>query len=160
MNLTVNEMLLHFMAWATTHYRTPDGDLTSEVSELTYSLAPLKRLYGHTPAGEFGPRALASVRQGMVRAKFCRNLVNRRIDRIRRAFKWAAAEEMVPVTTYQALRTLTGLRKGRTESRESEPVKPVDFASVAATLPSSIDRYARWSNYSAEQACGRERSAT
>ena len=35
---------------------------------------------------------------------------------------------LVPATTYQALRTLTGLRKGRTEARESEPVKPVSCA--------------------------------
>src|SRR5262249_38260878 len=50
-------------------------------------------------------------------------------------FKWGASEELVPVTVYQALQTLPGLRKGRTEARESEPVKPADPAHVAATLP-------------------------
>lgn len=133
--LTINELLLPFMAWATSHYRAPDGKPTSEVRELTLSLAPVKRLYGHTPAAEFGPRALAVVRQKMIDAKLCRNLVNRRIDRVRRVFKWAAAEELVPVTTFQALQTLPGLRKGRTEARESVPVKPVDPAHVSATLP-------------------------
>lgn len=99
------------------------------------SLKPVRELYGHTPAAEFGPKSLAAVRQHMVGLGWCRSLINRRVDRVRRAFKWAAAEELVPVTTYQALRTLAGLRKGRTEARESEPVKSVDPANVAVTLP-------------------------
>jgi hypothetical protein len=82
------------MAWATTHDRTPDGTRTSEVRELTFSLVPVRRLYGHTPAKEFGPRALAAVRQKLIEARLCRNEVNRRIDRVRRVFKWAAAEEL------------------------------------------------------------------
>jgi hypothetical protein len=64
-----------------------------------------------------------------------RTSVNHRIDRVKRVFKWAAAAELVPVTTYQALRALAGLRRGRTGARESKPVGPVDPAHVAATLP-------------------------
>ncbi len=54
---------------------------------------------------------------------------------MKRAFKWASAEELVPVAVYQSLRTLAGLRRGRSEVRESEPVLPVDDATVDATLP-------------------------
>src|SRR5262245_26453949 len=122
------------MRWAEIHYRTPDGKPTSEVRELLLSIAPLKRLYGHTLAREFGPRALAAVRQQMIDAKLCRTLINRRVDRVKRVFKWAASEELVPVAVYQTLRTLAGLQRGRTGARESEPVKPVDPAHVAATL--------------------------
>jgi hypothetical protein len=92
-------------------------------------------LYGHTPAAEFGPKALAAVRQHMIGLGWCRSLINRRVDRIKRAFKWAASEELVPVAIHQALRTLPGLRRGRTEARESEAVGPVDPAYVNATLP-------------------------
>src|SRR5262249_40403699 len=45
-------------------------------------------------------------------------------------------------TVYPALRTLTGLQKGRTEARESKPVKPVDPAHVAAVLP-RLSRHVR-----------------
>ena len=133
--VSVNEVLLAFMQWAATHYRTPAGEPTTEIGELKWSLRPVRELYGDTPAAEFGPRALAAVRQHMIGRNWCRSLINRRIDRVKRVFKWAAAEELVPVTVYQALRTLTGLRRGRTEARESEPVKPVDPAHVTATLP-------------------------
>lgn len=134
-DLSVSEMLLGFFRWAATHYRTQTGEPTSEISELKWSLRPVRELYGHTPAREFGPRSLAAVRQHMIKLGWCRSLINRRIDRVKRAFKWAASEELVPVTSYEALRTLSGLRKGRTEARESDPVKPVDLEHVRATLP-------------------------
>ncbi|WP_439628789.1 tyrosine-type recombinase/integrase [Gemmata sp.] len=133
--LTVDEVLVPFMRWALTHYRTAAGTHTSEVDELKRSLAPLRRLYGHTAAADFGPRALAAVRQEMVSAGWCRTNINRRIDRVKRVFRWASAEELVPVTVYTALRTLAGLQRGRTAVRESAPVGPVEPAHVAAALP-------------------------
>jgi integrase len=132
---TVDQVMLAFMRWALTYYRTPDGRETSEVKSLRLSLAPVQELFGTAPAREFGPRALAAVRQRMIDTDLCRNLINKRVDRVKRVFKWAAAEELVPVTVYQALRTLAGLRAGRTEARESKAVVPVDPAHVAATLP-------------------------
>ncbi len=134
-NLTVGEILLPFLRWAEGYYRTPDGEPTHEVVELRLSARAVRELYGHLPACEFGPKALAAVLLSMIGADLSRKLIYKRIDRVRRAFKWAAAEELVPVTVYQALRTLAGLQKGRTEAREAEPVKPVDPAHVAATLP-------------------------
>jgi integrase len=132
---TVNEVLLAFLRHADGYYRTPDGEPTNEVVEVRQSIRPVRELYGHTPAAEFGPKALAAVRQRMIDADLCRTLVNRRIDRVKRVFKWASAEELVPVTVYQSLRTLAGLRRGRSEVRESDPVLPVDNATVDATLP-------------------------
>jgi Pretoxin HINT domain len=49
-NSPVNEVLLAFMRWAATHYRTLDGRPTTEIGELKLSLRPLRELYGHTPA--------------------------------------------------------------------------------------------------------------
>ncbi len=132
---SVNEVLLAFFEHAQCHYRLPDGTQTSEVREFRHSLRPVRELYGLTPAAEFGPRALAAVRQKMIDAGRCRTLVNKRIDRVKRAFKWAVAEELVPVSVYEALRTLSGLRRGRTDVRESKKIKPVEAAVVDATTP-------------------------
>ncbi|WP_439630865.1 tyrosine-type recombinase/integrase [Gemmata sp.] len=134
-NLTVNEILLAYLRWAATHYRHPDGTPTGEVSNIKRAVAPVRELHGHTPAAEFGPRALAAVRQNMIGRGWCRSLVNHHADRIKRVFKWATAEELVPVAVYQSLRTLAGLRRGRTEAREAEPVRPADPAHVEACLP-------------------------
>ena len=65
--LTVDQVLLAFWEHAQSHYRGRDGQVTTEVEELRRSVIPLRRLYGQTPAAEFGPRALAAVRREMIR---------------------------------------------------------------------------------------------
>lgn len=46
------------------------------------------------------------------------------------AFEWAVAVELVPPSTHHGLQAVTGLRRGRSAARESEPVKPVPEVSV------------------------------
>src|SRR5262249_49181849 len=53
----------------------------------------------------------------------------------KRLFRWAAAKRLVPVAVCQLLDTVGGLRQGRSEARETLPVKPVPEAFVEATLP-------------------------
>src|SRR5262249_42823332 len=52
-----------------------------------------------------------------------------------RAFKWAVGEEMVPPSVHHGLKAVPGLRRGRADVRESEPVKPVPDAFVDAIGP-------------------------
>lgn len=61
-----------------------------------------------------------------------RSVVNGRINRIRRVFKWAVAVEMVPVAVHQALTAVQGLKRGRSEARETNPIKPVPEEHVTA----------------------------
>jgi hypothetical protein len=84
----------------------------------------LRQWYGKTQAVEFGPLALKALRQRMIDEGLSRNAINRHVGRIRRIFRWAASEELLPVTTHQALPTVPGLRKGRGEARESDPRAP------------------------------------
>jgi integrase len=132
---TVAEVLLAFWRYAERHYRHPDGAPTTEPGEIKHALRPVRELYGLTPAAEFGPRTLAAVREDMIRRGWCRTLVNRRVERVKRCFRWAASQELVPVSVDQALRTLAGLQAGRTEAREAAPVGPVPVGHYEATLP-------------------------
>jgi integrase len=50
-------------------------------------------------------------------------------------FKWAASEEIVPADVFHGLQTVSGLRRGRTAARETEPVGPVPDAFVDAIQP-------------------------
>lgn len=143
--LTVGELCVRFMHHAEQHYRRPDGSETNEVSEYRLSLRPLVHLYGKSPAGDFGPLKVKAVRELLVsgydhpkhgpQPALARTLINHRIGRVVRMFKWAASDELVPAGVYHALKTVTGLQKGRSKARESEPVKPVAVAVVEATLP-------------------------
>jgi integrase len=71
----------------------------------------------------------------MVAAGLRRSVVNRRVGRIKRVFRWGVSKELVPVAVSQALDTLEGLAKGRTAAPESEPVRPVPEAFVEAVRP-------------------------
>jgi integrase len=71
----------------------------------------------------------------MIDSGLCRNEINRRIQRIVRMFQWAVEEELIPVSTYQALRVVPPLRPGQSGVRESEPVRPVPDAFVEAVQP-------------------------
>ena len=78
----------------------------------------------------------------MLSADLCRGVVNHRINRIKRFFKWAVSEELMPVSVYESLRTVAGLRLGKTEARESDPVRPVPDACVEATLEAASPQIA------------------
>jgi len=132
---TVSELLLAFWKHAENHYRHPDGTHTEELNWFRVSLRPVRELYGHTPAKEFGPRALKVVREVMIASGLSRPTINARVRRVRHAFKWGVAEQLVPVAVHQALATVAGLQLGRCSAPEPEPIGPVDPAHVDATLP-------------------------
>jgi integrase len=105
------------------------------LERIAYAIKPLKELYGTTPAADFGPLALKVVRQKLIDAKLCRTTINQRVGCIKRIFKWAASEELVPSSVYHGLQSVDGLRRGRSAAREAEPVRPVPNAHVDAVLP-------------------------
>jgi integrase len=127
-------MLLGYLGWADKYY-VKDGKPTSEPVNIRLALRPLRKLYGHTPAKDFGPKRLKTVRDAMIESGLCRSEVNKRVRHLLRAFKWAVAEEMVPPSLHHGLRAVPGLRRGRADVRESEPVKPVLDAFVDAIQP-------------------------
>jgi hypothetical protein len=132
---TVSGLILAFWNHAQEHYRRPDGTPSEELGNLKVALRPVRKLYGLTPAREFGPLALRSVREDMVRSGLARSSINDRVNRIRRAFRWAASLELVPASVVVALGTVAGLQKGRSEAREASPTEPVPIDRVEATLP-------------------------
>ncbi|HSQ58640.1 MAG TPA: tyrosine-type recombinase/integrase, partial [Gemmata sp.] len=141
-SLSVAELLLAYLVHAEAYYRGPDGKPTKELDKIKLSIRSMRELHGNTRAAEVGPVALKAVRQQLINAGVCRLQINARIDRIRRAFRWAASEELIPGSVYESLRTLPGLRRGRSNARESDPVGPVDDATVDATLP-HLSRHVR-----------------
>lgn len=134
-DLTVNEMLVRYWRFAEEHYRAPDGEPTSELDDIRKTLRPLRELYGHTPAKDFGPLALKAVRAHMIDAGYCRGVINQRVGRVKRCFKWAVGEELIPPSVLHGLLAVAGIQRGRTAARETEPVGPVEDARVEAVLP-------------------------
>jgi integrase len=170
--LSVSELLLHYWRFAEGYYRK-NGQPTTQLDRIRLALRPVRELYGHTEARDFGPKALKAVRDWMLRAPcghckgtgkvpkpkrpecrrsgnagevcrrcggaggrgWARGMVNSAVGCVKRAFKWAVAEELVPPDVFHGLQAVDGLRKGRSGARETKPVRPVAEEHVEAVLP-------------------------
>ena len=133
--LTVTELIAAYWRHAEGYYRKDGGEPTKELGCLRDAMRPLQALYGRTAANDFGPKKLKAVRQAMIDAGLARTVVNGRIGRVKRAFRWAAAEEIILATVHHALTAVDGLRKGRTKAREPRPIEPVPKDVVDAMIP-------------------------
>lgn len=131
--ITVVEVLAAYLKFARTYYRK-NGKTTDELTAIKRAIGVVQELYGRKPACEFGPLALKAVQGSMIDRGWCRNQINKHIDRVRRVFKWAVSEEIIPSSVHESLRTVSGLRRGRTKAKEGEPVRPVADSVVEATL--------------------------
>jgi len=116
-------------------YYVKDGQPTGEAKNIKDATRSLQAIYGMTPVAEFGPMALKAVRQKMIEAKLSRRVINFRVNRIRRVFKWGVENQLVAPGVLHALQAVSALRAGRTEARETGPVRPVPEESVSAVLP-------------------------
>jgi integrase len=133
-DLSVVEVLARYKKFAKLYYRK-DGRPTGEWENIERAIKPVQELYGRTPAKEFGSLALKAVREKMIKADLSRGVINARIARIKRVFRWAASEELIPATVVGKLETVAGLEEGRSEAREAKPVLPVPDEIVDKTLP-------------------------
>jgi integrase len=132
--LSVNQLILDYWRFAKSHY-LKDGKPTDTLTGIRSALRPVRQLYGSTPAADFGPKSLKVVRHHLIEAGLSRGVVNKRIGQIKRAFKWAVAEELVPPSLYHGLQAVTGLTFGRSKARETEPIRPVPDLYIAVVLP-------------------------
>lgn len=131
----VAELIVAYLRHAREYYVRADGSQTDEVRLIKESCGHLRRLYGRQPAAEFGPKKLKAVRQSMIDAGWNRSHINKQVSRVKRMFRWATEEELVPPSVFHGLQAVTGLKANRSEARESDPVRPVDDATIEATLP-------------------------
>lgn len=97
---SVEEVILAFWRHAEQHYRGPDGEPTREPDNYRLSLRPLRKLYGTLPAAEFSPLKLKALRQTLIDQGLCHGVINQHVGRVKRVFKWAVVEEILPPAVY------------------------------------------------------------
>lgn len=134
---TIAEVCLAFLDHAQQYY--PTGN---EYNNFEQAIKPLSELYAMLPIRKFGPVEFRTVRNWWLNkttsrqaGKCSRKTINDQMNRVKRLFKWAVSEGMVDVSVYETLRCVEALKRGRCTAPESKPVKPVDKATVDATLP-------------------------
>ncbi len=155
--LSIVELFVRYLAFADGYFGTGP---TSECRRIKPVLKVARELFGRTPAAEFGPIRFKSVREALVASGQSRRYVNAQMFRLRRVFKWAVENELVPAGVYQALCAVAPLKAGRCEARETEPIQPVPDAIVEATLPhlspivAALVRFQRLTGCRPGEACG------
>ncbi len=132
-SVSVTELAAAYWRFAQGYYRK-NGKHTPELDKIRVVLRLVKHLYGRTPTAEFGPLRIKTVRQHLIETGACRLHINQQIGKVKRMFKWGTENELVPPSVYHGLQAVVGLKRGRTEARETEPVTPVPEEYVTATL--------------------------
>jgi len=124
-------LIARFQAWADATY--PAGP-RSYCANLRAANRLLAEFMGVERADAFTPLKAKAFQQWLIEQKQSRGYINTTLGRIRRMFKWAVSEELIPVTVFQALATVPPLRKNRSGARETKPRKPVPQDHVNATI--------------------------
>ena len=150
MGVKVLEIAAGFWDHAQTYYRDKDGKPTAQVDHFRLAIKILNRLYGETPAAKFGPLALKVVRSEMLKPYssihpttkniqnhpgWSRHYANEQIGRLKRIFRWAVEQELVDVGVYSTLNAVQNIQAGKSDARETEPVRVVPQAHIDAVLP-------------------------
>lgn len=132
--LTVGELVVEFWTERGSEY-IKHGEPTTEHHAFRRVLAKLNEQFGLWPVDEFGPLAMKSLRAHWVDEGFARLSCNRNARKVIEVFRWGVENERVSAATLQSLKAVKGLRKGRTDAPEPEPVLPVGLDQIEATMP-------------------------
>ena len=81
-------------------------------------------------ANDFTPKVLKAMQLYMTGRKLARSTINYRVAWIRRMVRWGVSEMLVDSDVYQALMSVTAIKKGRTEAYEPVPRQPVAWVDV------------------------------
>ncbi len=111
--ITVTSLCARYLKYCLGYY-VKNGAVTDEVASVKIAIRHIQRKYAKTNAKDFGPLSLEAVRQQMIDEGNSRRYINGNIGRLKRMFKWAVFKELIPVTTYQSLATVPGLKQGKT----------------------------------------------
>lgn len=102
-------------------------------SRIGLALRAVSDLYGRLPATSFKAKALRDVRQAMI-GRRSRAYVNKLTQTIQTAWRWLAAEELVPAECAASVRMVPPLKAGD-GGRERPPVLPPEPGAIEAVLP-------------------------
>ena len=123
-------------------HKGPDGQPTTHYGNISQAMDLLTEFAGGESVEAFGPLRLQAFMTWLVarpgktyKQRLARPTINRYATMARHCFKWGVSQELVHVTTYQALQAVDLLKRGRSEARESKVVRVVNEAHVRAVLP-------------------------
>jgi integrase len=120
----------------------------------------VRMMYSETPAADFGPIRMRTVRKAMLagakaetlppnpegkpakdRKPWSRSFTNKQIKRLRLIFRWGVSWQMVPQSVADALGSVPALAAGDTDQPERPPRRAVPEADINAVRAVVSERY-------------------
>jgi len=126
---TLIDLAVPYVEWAQGYYDERG------FSAIRMMMQQILGLYGDLRISEFGPRKLLAWQQQLITQGYSRTTCNKRLAELKRWLKWLVSRELIGPEVLAAASTVSGLRAGKSEATEPEPVAPVPQADVIATLP-------------------------
>ena len=129
--LTVDDLCAAYLRHAVVYYRGDAG----EAATCACACRTWRELHGSRPVAELVHTDMLAVRDALVRRGLARVTVNRYVGIIgNRLLPWALDEGLIRATVKAELSQVQPLKAHRSEARETSPVRPVDDATLQATV--------------------------
>lgn len=128
--ITIRELVAWWVEWAPRNYRPT----SREPKEFGPAVDLLSNLHGDEPAAKYGPKQLKTLRAELGR-RYCRNVANRHLVRIKTLFKRAGEEELIPAGVHHGLLVVRAIPPGAANVVETEPVAAASDDDLARVLP-------------------------
>jgi hypothetical protein len=101
------------------YYVGRDGRPKGEADTIRLALKSPKEFYGKTRAVDYGPLAFKAVRQRMIKKGWGRKSINSQVGRVKRCFRSAVENEMLPPSVYHGLQSFSSSREDSGSSARS-----------------------------------------
>lgn len=132
--VSVSELCALWAEHCREYYRGPDGTPTSMATNAVLAVRLFRDLYGNAAVSELTHADMLQLRDALVRSGVARTTVNRRLWCVKYMMEWALDEAIIPAAVKAELTQVKGVKRGRTLAPERQPVRPVDDATIAATV--------------------------
>lgn len=123
---TVAELCAMWDRHCREYYRRPDNAILGA--------RMFRNLFGNAAVAELTHADMLKLRDALVRSGICRTTVNRRLWVVKAMLGWALDEALIPAAVKAELTQVKGVKRGRTQAPEMPPVRPVDDATIEATV--------------------------
>ena len=123
---TVAELCAMWDRHCREYYRCPDNAILGA--------RMFRNLFGNAAVAELTHADMLKLRDALVRSGICRTTVNRRLWVVKAMLGWALDEALIPAAVKAELTQVKGVKRGRTQAPEMPPVRPVDDATIEATV--------------------------
>jgi len=132
--VSVSELCALWAEHCREYYRGRDGKPTSMATNAVLAVRLFRDLYGNAAVAELTHADMLQLRDALVRSGVARTTVNRRLWCVKYMMEWALDEAIIPATVKAELTQVRGVKRGRSAAPERQPVRPVDDATISATV--------------------------